>query len=222
MIISKKMSAAPYRMSKWRRAIFSPSFENSAMPHRDASAAHWRSRGAAASAPLPEDHPEAFLELVRGPEGLVGVRDVLEPGALGGVQVRLVLQQRPPGALDRVPDAFAGRAGPPGLAPCGAVLTLSSASAARATMWKPSRMRSVCGRRRNTHPSIHRAPLPVTTPMEARRPGVSVRKNRSKTFSPCPVFSQVGVSCFVTNFFGFRHEECRPVVCFTGCPSCRT
>ena len=23
-------------------------------------------------------------------------------------------------------------------------------------------------------------------------------------------------------FFGFRHEECRPVVCFTGCPSCRT
>lgn len=119
----------PYRMSKWRRAIFSPSFENSAMPHRDASAAHWRSRGAAASAPLPEDHPEAFLELVRGPEGLVGVRDVLEPGALGGVQVRLVLQQRPPGALDRVPDAFAGRAGPPGLAPCGAVLTLSSASA---------------------------------------------------------------------------------------------
>lgn len=178
-------------MSKWRRAIFSPSFENSAMPHRDASA------------PLPEDHPEAFLELVRGPEGLVGVRDVLEPGALGGVQVRLVLQQRPPGALDRVPDAFAGRAGPPGLAPCGAVLTLSSASAARATMWKPSRMRSVCGRRRNTHPSIHRAPLPVTTPMEARRPGVSVRKNRSKTFSPCPVFSQVGVSCFVTNFFRF-------------------
>ena len=56
------------------------------MPHRDASAAHWRSRGAAASAPLPEDHPEAFLELVRGPEGLVGVRDVLEPGALGGVR----------------------------------------------------------------------------------------------------------------------------------------
>lgn len=23
-------------------------------------------------------------------------------------------------------------------------------------------------------------------------------------------------------FFGFRHEECRPVVCLTGCPSCRT
>ena len=23
-------------------------------------------------------------------------------------------------------------------------------------------------------------------------------------------------------FFGFRHEACRPVVCFTGCPSCRT
>ena len=23
-------------------------------------------------------------------------------------------------------------------------------------------------------------------------------------------------------FFGFRHEECRPVVCSTGCPSCRT
>lgn len=148
-----------------------------------------RPTGAAGSRPHPRpclSHPEAFLELVRGPEGLVGVRDVLEPGALGGVQVRLVLQQRPPGALDRVPDAFAGRAGPPGLAPCGVVLTLSSASAARETMWKPSRMRSVCGRRRNTHPSIHSAPLPVTTPMEARRPGVSVRKNRSKTFSPCP------------------------------------
>lgn len=26
----------------------------------------------------------------------------------------------------------------------------------------------------------------MTTPMEARRLGVSVRKNRSKTFSPCP------------------------------------
>ena len=34
------------------------------------------------------------------------------------------------------------------------------------------------------------------------------------------VFSQVGVSSLI--FFGFRHEECRPVVCFTGCPSCRT
>lgn len=114
---------------------------------------------------LPEDHPEAFLELVRGPEGLVGVRDALEPGALGGVQVRLILQQRPPGALDRVPDAFAGV--PDLLA---SVLTLSSASVARETMWKPSRMRSACGRWRNTHPSIYRAPSPVTTPMEARRP----------------------------------------------------
>lgn len=90
------------------------------MSHRDASAAHWRSRGRGRiRAPLPEDHPEAFLELVRGPEGLVGVRDALELRALGGGQVRLVLQQRPPGALDRVPDAFAGRARPPGLAPCG-------------------------------------------------------------------------------------------------------
>ena len=39
----------------------------------------------------------------------------------------------------------------------------------------------------------------------------------------CPVFlvkSVFRVSSLI--FFGFRHEECRPVVCFTGCPSCRT
>ena len=40
------------------------------------------------------------------------------------------------------------------------------------------------------------------------------------TLGPFYVFSQVGVSSLI--FFGFRHEECRPVVCFTGCPSCRT
>lgn len=33
------------------------------MPHRDASAAHWRSRGAAASAPLPEIIPRRSLSL---------------------------------------------------------------------------------------------------------------------------------------------------------------
>ena len=42
---------------------------------------------------------------------------------------------------------------------------------------------------------------------------------------------RAGVSLFLVKsvfrvssliFFGFRHEECRPVVCFTGCPSCRT
>ena len=36
------------------------------------------------------------------------------------------------------------------------------------------------------------------------------------------VFSQVGVRVSSLIFFGFRHEACRPVVCFTGCPSCRT
>lgn len=66
-----------------------------------------------------EDHPEAFLELVRLPEGLVGVCHAFQLGLLAGGQVRFVLQQRPPGALDRVLRALAGDASPPGLAPCG-------------------------------------------------------------------------------------------------------
>lgn len=68
---------------------------------------------------LAQDHAQPFLELVRPPEGLVGVRDAFEPGALAGGQVRPVLQQRPPGALDRVPRALFGGACLPGLAPRG-------------------------------------------------------------------------------------------------------
>ena len=151
-----------------------------------------RPTGAAGARP----HPRPCLRIIpRRSLSLYAVQRVSLVFAMYSSRARwaafrsdFVLQQRPPGALDRVPDAFAGRAGPPGLAPCGAVLTLSSASAARATMWKPSRMRSVCGRRRNTHPSIHRAPLPVTTPMEARRPGVSVREEQVEDLLPVPCF----------------------------------
>ncbi len=63
------------------------------------------------------------------------------------------------------------------------------------------------------------------------RPGISVnpepgavavgsclaRRRASMLFLVKSVFR---VSSLI--FFGFRHEECRPVVCFTGCPSCRT
>lgn len=42
----------------------------------------------------------------------------------------------------------------------------------------------------------------------------------SQTLSVYLVKSVFRVSSLI--FFGFRHEECRPVVCFTGCPSCRT
>ena len=43
---------------------------------------------------------------------------------------------------------------------------------------------------------------------------------RTKTKKLFLVKSVFRVSSLI--FFGFRHEECRPVVCFTGCPSCRT
>ena len=66
-----------------------------------------------------EDHPEAFLEPVRLPEGLVGVRHAFQLGLLAGGQVRFVLEQRPPGSFDRVLHALPGRARLPGLAPCG-------------------------------------------------------------------------------------------------------
>ena len=42
----------------------------------------------------------------------------------------------------------------------------------------------------------------------------------SQTLSVYLVKSVFRVSSRI--FFGFRHEACRPVVCFTGCPSCRT
>ena len=42
----------------------------------------------------------------------------------------------------------------------------------------------------------------------------------SQTLSVYLVKSVFRVSSLI--FFGFRHEACRPVVCFTGCPSCRT
>ena len=44
-----------------------------------------------------------------------------------------------------------------------------------------------------------------------------VRRGKTPVFLVKSVFR---VSSLI--FFGFRHEECRPVVCFTGCPSCRT
>ena len=52
-----------------------------------------------------------------------------------------------------------------------------------------------------------------------RKAGMSVRgiARRLNLFLVKSVFR---VSSLI--FFGFRHEECRPVVCFTGCPSCRT
>lgn len=46
---------------------------------------------------------------------------------------------------------------------------------------------------------------------------LSARRPRVRVFLVKSVFR---VSSLI--FFGFRHEECRPVVCFTGCPSCRT
>ena len=62
-----------------------------------------------------------------------------------------------------------------------------------------------------------------------RRPSAAGRASCSPTTPPCAcarrpsmflVKSVFRVSSLI--FFGFRHEECRPVVCFTGCPSCRT
>lgn len=45
-------------------------------------------------------------------------------------------------------------------------------------------------------------------------------KDCHRTFRVFLVKSVFRVSSLI--FFGFRYEECRPVVCFTGCPSCRT
>lgn len=66
------------------------------------------------------------------------------------------------------------------------VRTLSSASVAQETMWKPSRMRSAMGHQRNMYSSIHRAPSPAATRMDSRRAGVNAWKNRSNTFCPRP------------------------------------
>ena len=63
---------------------------------------------------------------------------------------------------------------------------------------------------------------------------VRVRGSRFQSTHPSgvrPSFGQSGSALYLVKsvfrvssliFFGFRHEECRPVVCFTGCPSCRT
>lgn len=55
------------------------------------------------------------------------------------------------------------------------------------------------------------------------KPPVAIRRwTRDDGYDDCVflVKSVFRVSSLI--FFGFRHEECRPVVCFTGCPSCRT
>lgn len=54
------------------------------------------------------------------------------------------------------------------------------------------------------------------------RQGLAVRHEAKAAAEPMVflVKSVFRVSSLI--FFGFRHEECRPVVCFTGCPSCRT
>ena len=56
-----------------------------------------------------------------------------------------------------------------------------------------------------------------------RRIGLMLGRNASTVGREIKLFlvkSVFRVSSLI--FFGFRHEECRPVVCFTGCPSCRT
>lgn len=53
--------------------------------------------------------------------------------------------------------------------------------------------------------------------MTALRKGWTPERIEGRLFLVKSVFR---VSSLI--FFGFRHEECRPVVCFTGCPSCRT
>ena len=64
--------------------------------------------------------------------------------------------------------------------------TLSSASLIQLTMWNPSSTRSTFGHHRSTHESIHRAPSPVTSLMEARCSGVNAWKNRPNTSLPYP------------------------------------
>ena len=54
---------------------------------------------------------------------------------------------------------------------------------------------------------------------------IEVPRDRDGSFEPVVVRMFLVKSVFRVSsliFFGFRHEECRPVVCFTGCPSCRT
>lgn len=53
-------------------------------------------------------------------------------------------------------------------------------------MWNPSGARSAFGHHSCTHESIHRAPSPATTLMEARCSGVNVWKNRPNTSLPYP------------------------------------
>ena len=68
----------------------------------------------------------------------------------------------------------------------GCLLTLSGASLVQLTMWNPSGARSAFGHHSCTHESIHRAPSPATTLMEARCSGVNVWKNRPNTSLPYP------------------------------------
>lgn len=58
-------------------------------------------------------------------------------------------------------------------------------------MRNPSNTRSAFGRCSATHESIQRAPSPVTTLMEARRPGVNALKNRLNTSLPYPSCAQM-------------------------------
>ena len=57
-------------------------------------------------------------------------------------------------------------------------------------------------------------------PLETRRRAVELVLGGMQQKQVFLVKSVFRVSSLI--FFGFRHEECRPVVCFTGCPSCRT
>lgn len=63
---------------------------------------------------------------------------------------------------------------------------LSGASLVQLTMWNPSGARSAFGHHSCTHESIHQAPSPATTLMEARCSGVNVWKNRPNTSLPYP------------------------------------
>ena len=82
---------------------------------------------------------------------------------------------------------------------------------------KKSRMWLFCSARCNV-------PVYVFEYHETRRKGVAQEFlagwSGTLTANVFLVKSVFRVSSLI--FFGFRHEECRPVVCFTGCPSCRT
>ena len=83
----------------------------------------------------------------------------------------------------------------------------------------------------HTHVSVPTTPEQREALKAAYGKAITAVPGKSEGWLMCPFEDNMPIYLFLVKsvfrvssliFFGFRHEECRPVVCFTGCPSCRT